>query len=485
MKIIKLEAENIKRLTAIDITPNKNIVEITGKNEAGKSTVLDSIIYALCGKSEIDVEPLKQGENRGEIRLDLGKYIVTRTFLESGNTNIKVELSEEEAEVKKPQSALDKLYVDITFDPFKFINADKKEQREMLLKLINLKVDQDYLCKFSQFQSTESDPLKNIKRHLDFSMIVRKEKKKEYEAIKAQADAIVIPEDKLDIKHVSVKDLTDKKDQMYKDQKAIDNMREKKNICKERLGLYDKERAKNSEAIKEFKNEILEQEAKNTEAIENLKAEILKQEEKNAKAIQKIKDKISTSEEEGSEIERKIVSTANELHELGKIVDKTKDIDFTEIDEQIKNVEENNKIADMIHKTRVLAEQIETTKARVKKSEENVQAIRDYKESLLANVNMPLEGLGFDEEGNVTLDNIPLSQRGTSQKIIIGLKIGAAMNPKLRVALIKHGNDIDDDNMAKMAEWAAENDYQIWVERVASSKKGDAIYIEEGVIKND
>jgi len=33
MKIIQLQAENIKKLVAVDITPKENLVKITGKNE--------------------------------------------------------------------------------------------------------------------------------------------------------------------------------------------------------------------------------------------------------------------------------------------------------------------------------------------------------------------------------------------------------------------------------------------------------------------
>ena len=47
MKIIKLQAENIKKLRAIEISPDGPVVKITGKNAAGKSTVLDSISWAL------------------------------------------------------------------------------------------------------------------------------------------------------------------------------------------------------------------------------------------------------------------------------------------------------------------------------------------------------------------------------------------------------------------------------------------------------
>ena len=38
MKIVRLTAENIKRLVAVEITPDGNVVQITGKNGAGKTS---------------------------------------------------------------------------------------------------------------------------------------------------------------------------------------------------------------------------------------------------------------------------------------------------------------------------------------------------------------------------------------------------------------------------------------------------------------
>lgn len=40
MKIIKLTAENVKKLRAVEITPTGDLVEITGRNGAGKTSVL-------------------------------------------------------------------------------------------------------------------------------------------------------------------------------------------------------------------------------------------------------------------------------------------------------------------------------------------------------------------------------------------------------------------------------------------------------------
>ena len=47
LKIIQLSAENVKRLIAVEIKPDGNLVQITGKNGQGKTSVLDSIWWAL------------------------------------------------------------------------------------------------------------------------------------------------------------------------------------------------------------------------------------------------------------------------------------------------------------------------------------------------------------------------------------------------------------------------------------------------------
>ena len=58
MQIVELRAENVKRLSAVTIRPTGPVVEITGKNEAGKSSVLDSIWMALGG-AEVPVQAIQ------------------------------------------------------------------------------------------------------------------------------------------------------------------------------------------------------------------------------------------------------------------------------------------------------------------------------------------------------------------------------------------------------------------------------------------
>ena len=138
MKVIRLEAENVKKLTAVDITPASHVVEITGKNGAGKTSVLDSLWWALAGTSEIQAQPIRKGEEKARIRLDLGDLVVIRRFnaQEDGTftTTVTVE-NAEGARYPGPQQMLDALVGELTFDPLDFTRKSAREQFETLKRL--------------------------------------------------------------------------------------------------------------------------------------------------------------------------------------------------------------------------------------------------------------------------------------------------------------------------------------------------------------
>lgn len=139
MKILQLVAENIKRIRVARITPDGAIVQITGANGSGKSSVLDSILFALGGKGSIDPEPIRKGADRGRVRIDLGELIVTRLFTAKGST-LEVQ-GADGTDLKSPQAVLDKLLGTLTFDPLQFLRADAKTRLGMLKEAVPLDID--------------------------------------------------------------------------------------------------------------------------------------------------------------------------------------------------------------------------------------------------------------------------------------------------------------------------------------------------------
>jgi len=136
MKIVSLEAENVKCLKAIEIKPDGNLVVIGGDNGNGKSSILDSIEYALGGSKRIPDQPIRNGQEKARIVLDLGDLQVIRTFTKNG-TNLVVK-SKEGATFPTPQAMLDKIVGNLSFDPSEFFRMDSKKKIETLKKLVGL-----------------------------------------------------------------------------------------------------------------------------------------------------------------------------------------------------------------------------------------------------------------------------------------------------------------------------------------------------------
>lgn len=134
MKIIKLRAENIKKLVAVEITPSGSVVKITGKNASGKTSVLDSIFWALGGMNGIQAQPIRKGQTRAKVEVDLGEMIVKRIFSEGGTTSLTIE-NKDGLRFKSPQTMLDGLLGKLSFDPLAFMNLEPRKQFETLRQL--------------------------------------------------------------------------------------------------------------------------------------------------------------------------------------------------------------------------------------------------------------------------------------------------------------------------------------------------------------
>ncbi len=142
-KIVSLFAENVKRLKAIEISPKGNTVIISGKNEQGKSSILDAI-WLACKYSAASKQipnPIREGKNHAMIVMNIGDYTITRQFRMNGDNEVTTRLSVERSNgdvVKSPQSLIDGFIGSLAFDPLEFMRLNSKEQREMLAEISKL-----------------------------------------------------------------------------------------------------------------------------------------------------------------------------------------------------------------------------------------------------------------------------------------------------------------------------------------------------------
>ncbi len=131
MKIKKIKISQIKGIRNVEIHAKPHLNEIGGKNGAGKSSVLDSIMYALAGGRALPEVPVRTGANKGDILLETDTLTISRTF-KNGKSSIKITGKDGGT---FGQSRLNELWGEFTFDPLAFSRMKPQDQIDTIKAL--------------------------------------------------------------------------------------------------------------------------------------------------------------------------------------------------------------------------------------------------------------------------------------------------------------------------------------------------------------
>lgn len=134
-KIAKLEIENVKRVKALRLEPtSKGLTILGGKNGQGKTSVLDSIAWALGGNSKRPSQAQREGSVNDpymKITMDNG-LIVER---KGKNSDLKVTDPSGE---NHGQALLNTFVEELAIDLPKFMRSTNKEKANTLLQIIGV-----------------------------------------------------------------------------------------------------------------------------------------------------------------------------------------------------------------------------------------------------------------------------------------------------------------------------------------------------------
>lgn len=118
------------------LDPSPVCLEVAGKNAAGKSSVLESIVAALGGKRMAPAEPITHGEDRAEIVVSTDDFTVNRTFRRvNGEIKTALKVIPNVASGDLKQRDLDVLLSGFAFDPLRFAGLKPAEQIDQLKRL--------------------------------------------------------------------------------------------------------------------------------------------------------------------------------------------------------------------------------------------------------------------------------------------------------------------------------------------------------------
>lgn len=135
VKINAFEIENVKRIKAVAVTPTENgLSVIGGKNNQGKTSILDSIAWALGGN---DFRPSNAAREGSTIPPNLKVKLSNGIIVERKGKNSTLKVTDPTGK-KAGQTLLNEFIEKLAIDLPRFMNSSNKEKANTLLKIIGV-----------------------------------------------------------------------------------------------------------------------------------------------------------------------------------------------------------------------------------------------------------------------------------------------------------------------------------------------------------
>ena len=377
-------------------------------------------------------QPVREGCDYSEILLETDEIIVTQKITAKTKRVQLVVSAKDGKRLRSPQAILDNLMAHLSFDPVAFGRMPSKDQADQLRDLVGLDLsdlDNERAVLYED-RTIAGREVKRVKGSLE-SMPKHK-----------------IERDEIDIAAVS--------EEMQKRQ--MQNAGNDK--VRERLKASRDGEAQAAEYLKVKQGDV-------DQAVRELKY-----------AQEKLEKTKGYSVHAATELGKKKEAVEAYETQAGRLVD----LDLSDLQAKMASAEEHNvkvRENELFQKTR---SELHAAERKHEGFQTKIHKVDEERERRLAAAEFPVEGLGFDENG-VTMQGLPFEQASDAEKLRVSVAMGLALNPKLKVILVRDGSLLDDKSLSLVYEMAKAAKAHVWIERVGEGKECTVI-MEEGRIKN-
>lgn len=419
--LIELRATNFKKLKAVRIRVDGSVIQITGPNDAGKTSVLDAFAAAVGGKAFKPKNPIRKGELKAEVFADLDSIRVTRRWWRDtpdGEISSAVEVvNRDGSKPKQPQSTLDRLRgTDIAFDPVEFMRMPAKDQFDILKSLVP---GVDF-----------ADIAKRRQELFDKRTQAGRDRDRE----KGAADAIRVPAN-TPLKLVDIAEV-------------LAELRE----VSEANALLARTRAARSRAEQEIETGQNEVDAMRIQIRE----------------LTKRADQLDTTI---AAAQRKL----DDAKPLGP------DFDTDDLQQKISTAEVTNANVRLLHQQDQHRASMEGHVEEYQRLTDEIAALDDEKNRAIEKAKLPVSNMSFGTD-EILMNGVSFSDASKAHQIRAGIAIAMALKPKLKVILLYDGSLLDKESMKALAEIIAANKFVAIIERVAVDGGPVGVVIEDGEV---
>ena len=435
--IIEVEIRNVLKISYARLTPEGHISIIGGNNEQGKSSFINGVAMNLGGKKLCPSRPIKDGCSVGTVRVKLSgdpaiglpPCTVVRKFTRGKDGSTRSELviiTDDGFSAPEPQTLLNRIVSTMTFDPRAFSDTAPREQAQTLRELAGI----------------DDTPLRDRRAALyeERTVVGRLVKQHEGHLLGLPAYYDGVP-----LLPVSSGEIVEAMEVARQANVATD----KEGF---QLGALQQSHATVRQNIADSEREVADLEQR----LVDLRAHLQESQLRSADMRQQI------------------------LNQQAR-VDAAVYVDLSIYKQQLADLDLTNAKVRANEKRRELQNTLETVQVRSDRLTDQIKGIDSQVAGLYEQARWPIPGLGFDAEG-VTYRGLPFAQCSSAEQLRVSVAIGFALNPGLKLLLIRDGSLLDDNSLAQVAAMAAEADGQVFLERVGEGNECHLILRDGAVV---
>ena len=436
MYIKKLQLLNFQVIENFEAEFDGNVYFVTGDNELGKSTLLKAIGALLTGQRD---DVLRNGASKGFAKMIVGddgeEYDVQLSFTENNPRGTLTIKQKSTGMQTNNVTMLQRIFGYQDFDAVEFSRwSETAEGRRKQIAVVKSLLPEAVRNRISEIDEAVAE-LKTERTIVNRDV-------KTATALRDTANVGLTPEDKA--KYVNPIDVTELVEKAKTNAQLIEKAKTVRSMLAQR-----------EQQLANIPNHIAYAE----DALKQAQETARKMFEDAEKAYNETIAKLT---EEKADCERR---KANAEEWLKKYEANNPEKENAE--DTLARVQEHNAMCEKVRKYNERQSELMAAKAKAEKMDADIAKLADERAALIANAELPIDGLTFTEDG-LELNGVPFvpGKVSDSQTMEIAAKLVIASNPTVKVFRIARGESLGAKRLQTIVDIAKRNGFQGFIEQV-------------------
>lgn len=476
MKTTKIHIKNLFGISETELDGRS--IEVTGSNGVGKTSIIDSIKYALTNDSSRDYV-IKNGENEGEIFIETDTGLTIDRKKRVNQADYK-NIRQDGKPVQSPEAFVRELFTPLQIDPVKFTQMSRQEQNRIILDLIEFNWDLNWIKeKFGEipqgidYQQNILQVLNDIQSEKGVYFQTRQDINREIRNKTAFISDIAkdIPQG-FQAEKWEAYDLSEAYTKITKAQEYNSRI-ERAKLFKD---SYDNKvrgyQAEMEIAVSNLKSAIAAEREQLTSEIERKKAEIKAAEDKLNSLSDKIADKTKIFE---SEYREKVAKLDSDIKVADEYTGKQL-VDISAMQAEVKTAEEMKKHLNEYKRMKSMQNELETLEEHSKALTSKIELARELPGEILKTATIPVKGLTV-KDGIPLINGLPVSNLSEGEQLQLCVDVALSKPNSLQIILIDGAEKLSEKNRLALYEKCKEKGLQFIATRTTDNDDLEVTYL--------